>query len=214
MIIQDNIDLNENFDPGWVNIYRNGKLIFKDIPNLTTVYGKEFVLQSITKIVPIDSVLGDVRDYKIDSFSLGNGAISINSTGNVIILPPNIYDTNNFNPVFLGTGTDYTSDGLIKKVVSGSTYIGSISTSTNVIYNDVYGVRTNNYKTTIKYTCRLDASEPSDLDDGYIFNISEAFLYATDPNNIDNFVPFSHVTFENQSIKKGEVFDIVWSLIL
>lgn len=214
MKIIENIDLNENFDPGWVNIYHNGKLIFKDKPNLTTVYGKEFVLQNITKIVPNDSVLGDVRDYKIDSYSFGNGAISVNNTGNISILTPNIYDTDNFNPIKLNTGANYSNNGFIKKVISGIENIGSITTTLNPIYNDIYKVKINHYKTTIKYTCRLDISEPVDLNTGDIFNINEAFLYATDPNNIENKIPFSHVTFENQSIKKGDVFDVVWYLIL
>lgn len=214
MIINEQLSVDETFDPGYVNIYHNGKLLFKNRPNLTTLYGKEFVLQSITKIIPTNTVIGDVRNYKLDSFSLGSGSSIINSTGNISILTPSLFDNVNYTPIILDTGSNYTTDGTIKKIISGTTNIGSITTSTNSIYNDIYKVKINHYNTTIKYSCRLDVTEPVDLNTGDSFNINEAFLYATNPNDINNFIPFSHVTFENQNVKKGDNFDIIWYLIL
>ena len=229
---------------GMVRIYEDGILNTDQtndgwLFNMTIGSGREFANQSIFRSASngsnfSSSPLGDLSNYKVDSFSVGSNGSTIDSNDNITLLGPNVCDIASPRPIALNTNCFKSRDSsvgnvtipqypyVVKKIEStffGSNgEIGSISPeySTDIEFSDCQ----NTYFTITKCVCRIEAGEPVDLSPGDIIKIDEAFLYATHPNmdhtndsTTHKVVPFAHICFAPKFVEKESVFIIEWFII-
>ena len=224
--INETIDIKSNeygFNPGWVQIYDNGKLIIDTSnismfrKNITLLYGKEFIAQKLVGKVPINTNYGDLTGYSISAFGIGNGGEVTSPSGINTIIAPSLYDTGLYSPIPINTSClEVNNVNYIGKPIESSSYtvsprLGKIEFLTNSEYNSIHGNEINDFQTTLKLTLEIEPNEPFGIQNTQTIDINEACLYITNGNNV---LPFAHVTFESRKVEKDGRFTIIWFLII
>lgn len=203
---------------GLVRVFENGVLNTDEstdgwLENMTIAKGREFAAQSIFKKPVANSSIGDIIDFKVDSFGIGSGGSEIDADNNVTLLGPNVCDIDLYTPIKINTSALPNSIGvesIVKKIElpgpGGMT--GSITSeiSSSSEYSSCA-----TYYTIMKCVCIIDAKEPTYLNPGEVVKIDEAMLYATSTKN--QVVPFAHICFAPKFIEKEAVFTIEWYVI-
>lgn len=217
IIIDKNITRSSPFI-GLVRTFENGVLNTDEstdgwLTNMTIAKGREFAAQSIFKKTNAKSELGDIENFKVDSFGIGSGGAEIDSNDNVILLGPSVCDIDLYKPIKINTLALPNSIGVtevVKKIeVPGPGGLSGSITSEISSSSEYSSCAT--YYTIMKCVCVIDAKEPSYLNPGEVVKIDEAMLYATSDTN--QVIPFAHICFAPKFIEKESVFTIEWYVI-
>ncbi|RLA79660.1 MAG: hypothetical protein DRG78_12510 [Epsilonproteobacteria bacterium] len=207
---------------GMVRVYKDGLLETKGtkngwINNMTIISGREFGAQQLFNAIPAgnQSLIGDLRSHKIDSFGIGSGGYIVGTNETLTAQGPELFDSGLYNPVAINSAAIADPQGtpnIVKKI--DTAIIDGLPGSIELIQNDSYidGLGNNGYYTTVKNTCVIDAGEPTFLNAGESVKIDEAVLYMTDATNINPF-PFARVTFPPKWIELESQLIIEWYII-
>lgn len=208
---------------GLVRIFQDGVLNTdqtKDgwLTNMTIATGREFSAQAVFKKNNVSSTLGNIQNYKVDSFGIGSGGSTIVGSNNVTLNGPSLCDSGLYAPIQINTSClasknndNEVVDRTVKKIESSITgqTPGSITIENPTTWD--FDECSSQYFTVVKNSCIITSGEPSFLNPGESVKMDEAMLFLTD--DADNVLPFAHICFPPKYIELETEFTIEWYVI-
>ena len=182
-----------------LEMYKDGKLIDRNVPNLVVVPGRRYNAQRITGKKHPDDPLNLV-DFTLQHFGLGMGGSTI-SGDNPVLVGEDLCADDLHNPIELNSSYLTSPKG-----VDG---VGKEMEEVNIKPNTHVDCTSPLNLTWVESICVKAEGEPLWLEAGQSVKIDEAMLYISDPDKTVIY-PFAHSCFYPKWIEKESEFVLIW----